>query len=128
MDSEKKKIFLIDMDGTICDNVRNEAGIKAMEEAKPFPESIEAVNKLHDEGHFICIFTARTDEHKQVTEDWLKSHRVKYDQLLLNKPRKIGKYSEYHLIDDTPARATTFKGKFSHKFVKKNVEIDVFED
>ncbi len=121
------KIFLIDMDGTICDNIRNEAGIAAMAAAKPYPDSIAMVNKLHDEGNFICIFTARTDEHKQVTEEWLKEHKVKYDQIILNKPRKIGKYTEYHWIDDAKVKATTYKGAFT-RFVKKKVEIDAFED
>ena len=128
MDGKTYKIFLIDMDGTICDNIRNEAGIEAMRDAKPYPDSIEAVNKLHDEGHFICIFTARTDEHYKVTEEWLKAHGVKYDQILVNKPRKVGKYTEYHLIDDTKARATTYKGKFSHKFKKQLAEVEVFDE
>ncbi len=127
MGGDGRKIFLIDMDGTICENVRNEEGILAMDRARPFIESINSVNKLHNEGHFICIFTARTDEHKDVTEKWLKRYGVKYHQVLYNKPRKIGKYTEYHMIDDTPVRATTYKGRFSG-FVKKSIEIDVFED
>jgi uncharacterized HAD superfamily protein len=122
------KIFMIDMDGTICENIRNEEGVQRMAGAKPFQDSIDAVNKLHEEGHFICIFTARTDEHKRVTEDWLKAHNVKYDQILLNKPRKMGKYTEYHWIDDAKVRATTFTGKFSNKFVKKKIEIEVFDE
>ena len=120
------RIFLVDIDGTVCEYVRNEEGIEAMRKAKPFPESIEAVNRLYDEGHFICFFTARTDEHRDVTDEWLTKHHVKYHQLILNKPRKIGKYTEYHFIDDTPARATTYKGKFT-KFVKKFKEIEDFD-
>lgn len=130
MAEEKKvyKVFLIGVDGTLCENIRNEEGIQRMADAKPFQDSIDSVNKMHDEGHFICIFTSRTDEHKAVTEQWLKAHGVKYDQILLNKPRKVGKYTEYHWIDDAKVRATTFTGKFSHKFVKKKVEIEVFDE
>ena len=120
------KVFIIDIDGTICDHVRNEDGTEAMRNAKPFPESIERINKWYDEGHFICFFTARTDEHFAVTEEWLKMHGVKYHQLIVNKPRKIGKYKEYHFIDDTPVRATTFKGNFGN-FVKRVKEIEDFE-
>ena len=127
MEEKKYKVFLIDMDGTICDDIRNEDGVKAMADAKPFPDSIAAVNKLYDEGHFICIFTARTDEHKAVTEKWLRRYGVKYHQLLLNKPRRVGRYSEYHFIDNAKVRATTYTGSFTD-FVKKKVEIDVFGD
>ena len=120
------KIFVIDIDGTICENIRNEEGVGRMAEAKPYMDSIKRINALYDEGHYVCFFTARTDEHKQVTEDWLKKHNVKYHQVLYNKPRKIGKYDQYHFIDDASVRATTFKGKFT-SFTKKKVEIEVFD-
>ena len=121
------KIFLIDIDGTVCENVRNEEGIEAMRNAKPFKESIEQINQWYNEDNYICFFTARTDEHRKVTEEWLKQNNVKFNQVIFNKPRKIGGFKEYHFIDDSPARATTFKGKFT-KLVKKKVEIEVFED
>jgi len=120
------KIFVIDIDGTICENIRNEEGVRRMAEAKPYIDSIKRINQLYDEGHYICFFTARTDEHREVTEEWLKKHNVKCHQIIYNKPRKIGKYEEYHFIDDGFVRATTFKGKFT-PFMKKNVEIEVFE-
>jgi uncharacterized HAD superfamily protein len=120
------KIFIIDIDGTICENIRNEEGLRRMAEAKPFSDSICRINELHDEGHYICLFTARTDEHRVVTERWLKKHGVKYDRLIFNKPRKTKKFDEYHFVDDSRIRATTFKGKFT-RFVKKPAEIEVFE-
>ena len=120
------KIFIIDIDGTICENIRNEEGVSRMARAKPYVGSIKRINQLYDEGHYVCFFTARTDEHRQVTEEWLKKHFVKYHQVIYNKPRKMGKFDEYHFVDDTSVRATTFRGKFS-SFIKKNVEIEVFE-
>ena len=121
------KIFVIDIDGTICENVRNEEGVGRMADAKPYTDSIKRINEFYDQGHYVCFFTARTDEHKQVTEDWLRKYNVKYHQVIYNKPRKIGKYDQYHFIDDASVRATTFKGKFS-SFIKKKVEIEVFEN
>ncbi len=121
------KIFIIDIDGTICEHVRNEEGIERMRNAQPFHDPIKTINKLYDEGHYICFFTARTDEHKEVTEEWLKEHCVKHHQLIFNKPRKLPPFTEYHFIDDAHVKATTFKGKFGN-FVKKKVEIEVFED
>ncbi len=121
------RIFLIDIDGTICENIRNEEGIEKMRTAKQFEDSIKAVNKLFDEGHFICLFTARTDAHRDVTTEWLAKNGVKYHQIIFNKPRKTSEFTEYHFIDDTHSRATTFKGKFT-RFVKKKVEIEAFEE
>ena len=121
-----KKVFIIDIDGTICEHVRNEDGVEPMRRARPFQDSLDAINKLYDEGHFICFFTARTDEHIAVTKEWLEKHKVKYHQLIVNKPRKIGVFKEYHFIDDAPVRATTYKGKFT-SFVKKTREIEDFE-
>ena len=124
---EPKRIFLIDIDGTICEPVTNEEGEERMLETEPFKDSIQMVNRLYDEGHFICFFTARTDKHRKATEAWLRRHGVKHHQVIFNKPRKLGPFTEYHLIDDARVRATTFKGKFT-PFVRKTVEIEAFED
>lgn len=123
---ESRKIFLIDIDGTICEDVKNEEGEEKMKKAKPFEESIRAVNRLYDEGHYICLFTSRKEEHRKVTEMWLKKHGVKYHQIIFNKPRKTGRYVEYHWIDNVKVRATTFKGSFK-RFVKKKKVIEVLE-
>ena len=124
---DPKRIFIIDIDGTVCEQVRNEEGKERMREAKPFADSVRMINNLFDEGHYICFFTSRTDEHRGVTEAWLKRHGVRYHQVIFNKPRKLEPYSGYHFIDDAHVRATTFKGKFT-AFVKKTVEIDAFDD
>lgn len=122
-----KRIFVIDVDGTICEQVRNEEGAERMQKARPFVDSIKEINRLYDGGHYICFFTARTEEHRLVTENWLKRHGVKYHSVIFNKPRKLDPYSEYHFIDDAHVRATTFRGKFT-PFVRRSAEIDAFED
>ena len=121
-----KKIFILDIDGTICEDIRNEEGCEKMLAAKPFPDSIEYINRLYSDGNYICFFTSRTDEHKDVTIEWLKKNGLKYHQIIFNKPRRIGEYDEYHWIDNMHVKATTYKGKFTN-FVKKKVEIEVFE-
>ena len=120
------RIFLVDVDGTICENIRNEEGVDRMRGAKPFEDSISAINGLYDTGHYICFFTARTDEHREVTIRWLRDHGVKFHQIIFNKPRKTGDFVEYHFIDDTHSRATTYMGKFTG-FVKRKAEIETFE-
>ncbi len=120
------RIFLVDVDGTICENIRNEEGVDRMRDAMPFEDSISAINGLYAEGHYICFFTARTDEHREVTIKWLNDHGVKFHQIIFNKPRKMGDFGEYHFIDDTHSRATTYKGKFTG-FVRRKAEIETFE-
>ena len=126
-ETRRLSIFIIDIDGTICESIPNELGVEKMRHAKPYNDSIRMINKLYDDGNFVCFFTARTDEHLAVTKEWLKKHGVKYHSLIMNKPRKLPPYHGYHFIDDAHVKATTFKGKFT-TFVKKNVEIEVFED
>ena len=120
-----RKIFIIDIDGCICEHVDNEHP-ELMLSAKPYPDSIRKINEWYDEGQFICFFTARTEEHREVSLAWLEKYGVKYHQLILGKPRRR-EGDEYHYIDDTPVRATRYKGVFG-ELVKKTEDVMVFED
>jgi len=51
-------IYVIDLDGTLCNTERTEEGWRYLE-AEPYLDRIEKVNKLYDEGHTIIIETAR---------------------------------------------------------------------
>jgi len=92
----------------------------------PYPDSSRKTNELHDQGHYICFFTARKDEHREATLAWLEKNGVKHHQLILGKPRRR-EGDEYHYIDDTPIRATRYKGVFGD-MVKKTKDVMVFED
>jgi hypothetical protein len=116
------KNYLIDIDGTICDDVPNEEP-ERMVTCLPYPDALKILNKWYDEGHRICFFTSRTDEHRDVTETWLQKHGFKYHSLLLNKPRG----GNYHWIDNHIVKATRFRGKFTDLVVKTH-EIEVFQD
>ena len=113
------KNFLIDIDGTITDDVPNEEP-ERMVTCLPYPDALETMTKWYDEGHVLTFFTSRTEEHREVTEIWLKKHSIKYHGLLMGKPRG----GNYHWIDNHIVRATRFKGKFTDMIVKqKNVEV-----
>ena len=116
------KNYLIDIDGTITEDVPNEEPWR-METCKPFEDALETLNKWYDEGHIITFFTSRTDDHKEVTEKWLNKHGFKYHGVLYNKPRG----GNYHWIDNHLVKATRYRGAFTD-LVKKNVEIEVFDD
>ena len=55
------KNFLIDIDGTICEDVPNEEP-ERMEDAELFEGVVEVINEWYEEGHIITFFTSRTDD------------------------------------------------------------------
>ncbi|MBC8151167.1 MAG: phosphoheptose isomerase [Bacteroidetes bacterium] len=113
------KNFLIDIDGTITDDVPNEEP-ERMVTCMPYPDALETMAKWYKEGHVLTFFTSRTEEHREVTEVWLKKHSIKYHSLLMGKPRG----GNYHWIDNHIVRATRFEGKFTELIVEqKNVEV-----
>lgn len=116
------KNYLIDIDGTITEDVPNEQP-ERMSTCEPFPDALETLNKWYAEGHRICFFTSRTEEHREVTEAWLKKHGFQYHSLLMGKPRG----GNYHWIDNHMVRATRFKGKFTDLILKEKT-IEVFKD
>lgn len=113
---------MIDIDGTITDDVPNEEP-ERMKTCLPYTGSVEKINQWYEEGHTITFFTSRTDEHKEVTENWLKEHGYKYHNLLLNKPRG----GDYHWIDNHIVRATRYEGVWGD-LVKSKKEIEIFPE
>ncbi|MBK8621891.1 MAG: phosphoheptose isomerase [Saprospiraceae bacterium] len=115
------KNFLIDIDGTICDDVPNEEP-ERMSLVEPYSDALEICNKWFNEGHIITFFTSRTEAHREITENWLKKHGFKYHGLLVGKPRG----GNYHWIDNHLVKATRFKGKFTD-LIKMKKTIEVFK-
>lgn len=117
-----KKNFLIDIDGTICEDIPNEEP-ERMTTAELYPEALETCNGWYDEGHIITFFTSRTEEHRAVTSEWLDRHGFRYHGILFGKPRG----GNYHWIDNHIVRATRYDGKFT-KLVERQATIEAFEE
>ena len=115
------KNYLIDIDGTICDDIPNEEP-ERMAFAKVYPEALETLNRWYNKGHIITFFTSRLEKHRKVTEKWLNENGFKYHGLLMDKPRG----GNYHWIDNHIVRATRYDGKFTD-LIEKTVKIQVFE-
>ncbi len=115
------KNYLIDIDGTICDDIPNEEPHR-MIDAAVYPDALKTLNKWFDEGHIITFFTSRTEEHRNVTEEWLAKHGFNYHGILFGKPRG----GNYHWIDNHMVRATRFEGKFTDLIVR-SAKVEVFE-
>ena len=118
---ENIKNYLIDIDGTITDDIPNEEP-ERMATCKPYPDALEICNKWFDEGHVITFFTSRTEEHREVTETWLTKHGFKYHGIMFGKPRG----GNYHWVDNHIVRATRYTGKFTD-LVESKEKIQVFK-
>lgn len=111
---ENVKNFLIDIDGTVCDDIPNEEP-ERMISVMPYPDALKIINKWFEEGHNIYFFTSRTEEHRTVTEAWLNKNGFKFHGIIFGKPRG----GNYHWIDNHIIKATRFSGKFSDLVVEK---------
>ena len=101
------KVFLVDIDGTCCDDIMNEDA-HLYPTAKVIEGSLEQINKWYDEGHHITFFTAREAKDRQVTLDWLDKNGFKYHGLVTDKPRCINDEDEYVWIDNRKVRGITY--------------------
>ena len=97
-------IYCFDIDGTICSLVKN----SDYESAKPFPEMLEKINELYDEGHKIMFFTARGCrsgiDHTILTIEQLEKWGFKYHELVMNKKPHYDL-----LVDDKAINVEDFK-------------------
>ena len=116
------KNYLIDIDGTITEDVPNEEP-ERMVTCEPWLDAREIINAWYDDGHIITFFTSRTEDTREVTLTWLNKHSFKFQALLINKPRG----GNYHWIDNHIVRATRFKTKWT-PLVKKSSMIEVFDN
>ncbi|MDO5510089.1 MAG: phosphoheptose isomerase [Weeksellaceae bacterium] len=120
--AEGVKNFLIDIDGTICEDIPNEEP-ERMLTAALFPDALQKLNEWYDQGHIIFFFTSRTEAHREYTERWLKEHGFKYHGIVFGKPRG----GNYHWIDNHMVKATRYQGKFT-ELIEKEKTIEVFDD
>ena len=98
------KKYIIDVDGTICYTVGQD-----YENAKPFPDRIEKINQLYDQGHEINYWTARGYVSRlnwlELTMKQFEQWGVKYHSL------KVGTKPNYDVwIDDKAIHSSDFFG------------------
>lgn len=101
------KNYLIDIDGTVCEDIPNEEP-ERFATAYELPGALEFVNNLHLNGHIITFFTSRKEDHRDATESWLNNHGFKYHGIVFGKPRG----GNYLWIDNADVQAVQYKGGF----------------
>src|SRR6266446_5866373 len=99
-------IYVIDLDGTICDTKRGEDGWLYLQ-AIPYVDRIEKINGLYDAGHTIIIETARgcgsgRDWYADTSEQ-LKKFGLKYHTL-----RTGVKFGADFFVDDRAINSDDF--------------------
>ena len=79
-------VIICDMDGTICSEEKTYS--RALASVKDGAK--ESLEDLKSRGYKIIIYSARSWQEYEMTEDWLNKNNIPYDQLILGKP--IGDY------------------------------------
>lgn len=80
-------IYAVDIDGTLTEDDTNPENWFRYAEMKPIRETIAKINDLYMKGETIILFTARFEEDRQVTVNWMKINGVKYHRLIMDKLR-----------------------------------------
>lgn len=99
-DTTKYKTIVVDIDDTISFTYNRD-----FINSKPNQKVIDRINELYDDGWNIILFTARggkscktlkekEKKYREITEEWLKSHNVKYHTLMFGKPN-----ADYYVDD-----------------------------
>jgi len=89
----------VDIDGTLAPNEIDESEYATLE---PFPGAVETLKTLKKLGIKIVIWTARNSSWRSITEYWLSSKEIPYDELIMDKP------SAQLYIDDKAFKFTTW--------------------
>ena len=91
-------ILYIDIDDTIAPMPdSSHRGYEGLPFGEPFPEMVERIRNLSAEGHYVVIWSCRTNPQvmgssKTETElvalvaSWLGKHQIPFDEIGLNKP------------------------------------------
>lgn len=99
-DTTKYNTFVIDIDDTISFTYNRD-----FENSEANQPVIDKINELYDKGWQIILYTARgakscntleerEKKYKEVTEDWLQRHNVRYNELV------FGKMNADYYVDD----------------------------
>ena len=133
-----KNTVILDLDGTLADGRHRlhllpkkdynlteswtEFNLAAIDDT-PFTDNITLGNTLYDAGYIVIVLTGRSDIAREITEDWLEKHGVKYHSLIMRSQsdnrkdtqikeeylRKIGVERILCAFDDLPHVAYHFR-------------------
>ena len=90
-----RQTVIVDIDGTLADISHRERYVKGkrkrwgkffqnMDKDLPVPEVAAKVRQL-SQDHTIILVSGRPDDYRAVTEEWLKKHKIPYQELYMRK-------------------------------------------
>jgi len=82
------KIFAIDFDGTIVQDKYPAIGVLQ-------PYARDVINRLHEEGHYIIIWTCRTGDHLTNAVNFLLASGIKFDRVNDHEPNNCLQYGPH---------------------------------
>ena len=133
-----KNTVIFDLDGTIADiEIRRKKSIKPngkmdwdvffhpdnIQYDKPVHAIVHLVQMYYHDDYKVVIFSGRNDRSWNETKDWLKTHNVPYD-LLVMRPDKF-KSKSFPVADGNPA---TSDMRFMPDEILKKKMLDTFVD
>lgn len=80
-------IIAVDFDGTI-----SRGKYPAIDGEQPYAG--EVLRKLHEQGHYIIIWTCRCGERLLEAINWLVAHNIPFDRINDQNPENVAKYGE----------------------------------
>lgn len=100
-----EKAIIVDLDGTLCDiehrvhhvhtKPKNwKAFNQAMDKDEPYFWCIELIAAMKARGYKVFFVTGRDEGSREMTEEWLKKHKVEYDELHMRKKADFREDSE----------------------------------
>ena len=110
--SENEMTIVIDLDGTI---VPQALGSEDLLGHEPHPGARETIAALRRLKIKVIIWTARGEGMRQMTEYWLQSRNIDYDELRLDKP------AANIYIDDKALRFTSWSDVVSKILLPKEL-------
>ena len=99
----------IEIDSIICTPVSSTVALIDVEECQLLPGTVEALNKMKEQGHIIMLYTTRDASLGPDTEMWLQRNKVPYDKIIFNK-------LEFDIILDRKAHKFDSWQEFTDKY------------
>jgi predicted kinase len=120
-DEDKEEAIIVDIDGTlahISDGRSPYDASRAMNDS--LDDAVSVITAMcYNHGYRVIILTGRDEEHREITEEWLKANGVEYDELYTRLDSDVdenGKKLEDSIVKERLFR-THVEPRFNVKFV-----------